>query len=134
MIRRTGAGKADRSLEAALPNRERLEERLGEIGLETDGVDLAAARRVLAGTEEGSDAQRDALSTQLMEIFRLHQSRAAFGQLYELNRRPLLQQVAARLRRYHSKADPNDVLQEVFVNIYRYPHRFNCARDDAFRV
>jgi RNA polymerase sigma factor (sigma-70 family) len=26
------------------------------------------------------------------------------------------------------------VLQEVFFNIYRYPHRFDCARDDAFRV
>jgi DNA-directed RNA polymerase specialized sigma24 family protein len=26
------------------------------------------------------------------------------------------------------------VLQEVFFNIYRYPHRFDCERDDAFRV
>ena len=39
-----------------------------------------------------------------------------------------------RLRRYASKADPRDVLQEVFFNIYRYPHRFNAERDDAFRV
>ena len=30
-----------------------------------------------------------------------------------------------RLRRYASKADPRDVLQEVFFNVYRYPHRFN---------
>ena len=28
----------------------------------------------------------------------------------------------------------NDILQEVFVNVYRYPHRFNCEREDAFRV
>jgi RNA polymerase sigma factor (sigma-70 family) len=26
------------------------------------------------------------------------------------------------------------VLQEVFFNIYRYPHRFNAEREDAFRV
>jgi DNA-directed RNA polymerase specialized sigma24 family protein len=37
---------------------------------------------------------------------------------------PLRQQVA----------DPRDVLQEVFFNVYRYPHRFNSEREDAFRV
>jgi RNA polymerase sigma-70 factor (ECF subfamily) len=42
--------------------------------------------------------------------------------------------VASRLRRYRCRADALDVLQEVFFNIYRYPHRFNCERDDAFRV
>jgi RNA polymerase sigma factor (sigma-70 family) len=26
------------------------------------------------------------------------------------------------------------VLQEVFFNVYRYPHRFDCSREDAFRV
>jgi RNA polymerase sigma-70 factor (ECF subfamily) len=69
-----------------------------------------------------------------MEIFRVHQSRGAFGLLYELNRQHLYMHVASRLRRYQSKADANDVLQEVFVNVYRYPHRFDAARDDAFRV
>ena len=69
-----------------------------------------------------------------MELFRVHQSRAAFGLLYELNAQHLLIQVASRLRRYQSKADPGDVLQEVFVNVYRYPHRFDATRDDAFRV
>jgi RNA polymerase sigma-70 factor (ECF subfamily) len=77
---------------------------------------------------------RDALSTRLMEVFRLERSKNCFGLLYELNSGHLLTQVAGRLRRYASKADPNDVLQEVFFNVYRYPHRFNCAREDAFRV
>jgi hypothetical protein len=48
--------------------------------------------------------------------FRLQQGRAAFGLLYELNSQHLLIQVAGRLRRYGSKADPRDVLQEVFFN------------------
>jgi RNA polymerase sigma-70 factor (ECF subfamily) len=69
-----------------------------------------------------------------MEAFRLGSGRGAFGLLYELNCDHLLVQVASRLRRYASKADPRDVLQEVFFNIYRYPHRFNAERDDAFRV
>jgi RNA polymerase sigma-70 factor (ECF subfamily) len=80
------------------------------------------------------ESLRDALSTRLMEFFRVTQSRAAFGLLYELNSNHLLLQVANCLRRYGSKADPRDVLQEVFFNVYRYPHRFDASRDDAFRV
>jgi RNA polymerase sigma factor (sigma-70 family) len=74
------------------------------------------------------------LSTRLMEAFRQSRGRGCFGLLYELNSQHLLVQVAGRLRRYASKADPRDVLQEVFFNIYRYPHRFNSEREDAFRV
>jgi RNA polymerase sigma factor (sigma-70 family) len=77
---------------------------------------------------------RDAVSTRLMECFRTTTSRGCFGLLYELNSAHLLTQVAGCLRRYGSKADPRDVLQEVFFNIYRYPHRFNAEREDAFRV
>jgi DNA-directed RNA polymerase specialized sigma24 family protein len=69
-----------------------------------------------------------------MELFRQGTGRGTFGLLYELNCQHLLVQVAGRLRRYASKADPRDVLQEVFFNIYRYPHRFNSEREDAFRV
>ena len=115
-------------------DRELVREKLGEVGREIEGVDVGALESVLDDPERSPDSVRDALSTRLMELFRLHSSRACFGLLYELNSQHLLQQVASRLRRYQSKADPGDVLQEVFVNIYRYPHRFNCAREDAFRV
>jgi RNA polymerase sigma factor (sigma-70 family) len=69
-----------------------------------------------------------------MEAFRQQTGRGTFGLLYELNQQHLLLQVAARLRRFSSRSDPRDVLQEVFFNIYRYPHRFNSEREDAFRV
>ena len=82
----------------------------------------------------GPESIRDAVSTRVMECFRLTQSRGAFGLLYELNGPHLLVQVSARLRRYGSHADPGDVLQEVFFNVYRYPHRFDASREDAFRV
>ena len=118
---------------------DRLRLRLEEISSEirTPKVPKGELERILALLDEGSrtpEAIRDAVSTRLMEVFRLTTSRGCFGLLYELNSQHLLVQVAGRLRRYSSKADPLDVLQEVFFNIYRYPHRFNAAREDAFRV
>ena len=92
-------------------------ERLREVGRENEEVELEPLIEVLEDGERTYESKRDGLATRLMEIFRLHRSRAAFGLLYELNRHHLLQQVAGRLRRYQSKADPADVLQEVFVNI-----------------
>lgn len=89
---------------------------------------------LLEDEARAADSLRDALSTRFMEEFRQTGSRTCFGLLYELNCHHLLVQVASRLRRYSSKADPRDVLQEVFFNVYRYPHRFNCEREDAFRV
>ena len=81
-----------------------------------------------------AESVRDAVSTRLMEAFRLQAGRGCFGLLYELNCAHLLVRVSSCLRRYGSRTDPRDVLQEVFFNVYRYPHRFNCERDDAFRV
>jgi RNA polymerase sigma-70 factor (ECF subfamily) len=104
---------------------------------EVMAADLEPLFAILNGTdgkERTQDQVRDALSTQIMELFRLHQARSCFGLLYELNGHHLVQQVAARLRRYQSRADARDVLQEVFFNVHRYPHRFNAEREDAFRV
>jgi RNA polymerase sigma factor (sigma-70 family) len=111
-----------------------LRERLLEVEGEIEKEDAAPLFALLEQGERSSDSLRDALSTRLMEVFRLHRSRASFGLLYELNHQQLLPQVASRLRRYASKADARDVLQEVFFNVYRYPHRFDCEREDAFRV
>jgi RNA polymerase sigma factor (sigma-70 family) len=89
---------------------------------------------ILDETERSVESIRDAISTRLMEVFKADRSRGCFGLLYELNGSHLLTQVSSRLRRYASRADGRDVLQEVFFNVYRYPHRFNSAREDAFRV
>jgi RNA polymerase sigma-70 factor (ECF subfamily) len=112
---------------------EALGERLHELEREGD-EEIASLRAILDDASLAGEARRDVLSTRLMDVFRRQRSRAAFGLLYELNRDHLLLQVAGRLRRYQSKADANDVLQEVFVNIYRYPDRFDSARGDAFRL
>ena len=111
-----------------------LRSRVQDLGSEIAPEELALIVSLLDGSGRALEALRDAVSTRLMESFRKNGARGSFGLLYELNSQHLLVQVAGRLRRYASKADPHDVLQEVFFNIYRYPHRFNAERDDAFRV
>ena len=76
---------------------------------------------------------RDVLSTRLMECYRVTGSSAAFGLLYELNHRSFLAAISSRLRKFYFALDPQDVLQEVFFNIYRYPHKFQADKEKAFR-
>src|SRR5207244_3086683 len=115
-------------------SRARLRVRIADLGSEVAASEWTRLAALMNDEARDGEMLRDALSTRLMELFRLNTSRAVFGLLYELNSQHLLIQVAGRLRRYASKADPRDVLQEVFFNIYRYPNRFNPERDDAFRV
>lgn len=119
---------------AAADRLERIRPQLDELAGEVAEFDLAGASAILDAEEKSPETRRDLLSTRLMEVFRLTGSRTAFSCLYELNASHLYQQVVSRLRRYRARADALDVLQEVFFNVYRYPHRFNCERDDAFRV
>lgn len=113
---------------------QRLRERLRLMKAELGSEELAHMEAILGETERSIESIRDAISTRLMEVFKVDRDRGCFGLLYELNGSHLLTQVASRLRRYSSRADARDVLQEVYFNVYRYPHRFNSAREDAFRV
>jgi len=75
----------------------------------------------------------DWLSTCLMEAYKNTGESAVFALLFEINHPVFLIAVQSQLRRSHHKVDPQDVLQDVFLNIYRYPHRFLSDRADAFR-
>jgi RNA polymerase sigma-70 factor (ECF subfamily) len=75
----------------------------------------------------------DWVSTCLMDAFKDTGDAAVFGLLFELNRGSFLQAIQSSLRRAYHHVDPQDVLQEVFLNIYRYPHRFHADKADAFR-
>ncbi len=114
--------------------RARSRARLADLSSELAREEYARCLAILADPERDPENLRDALSTRLMESFRTQSGRGTFGLLYELNADHILHQVAGRLRRFASRSDPRDVLQEVFFNIYRYPHRFNAEREDAFRV
>lgn len=75
----------------------------------------------------------DWLSTCLMDAYKNTGDPAVFALLFEINRPVFLIAIQAQLRRAYQQVDPQDVLQEVFLNIYRYPHRFLSDRGDAFR-
>ncbi|MFT4840749.1 MAG: RNA polymerase sigma factor (sigma-70 family) [Planctomycetota bacterium] len=75
----------------------------------------------------------DWVSTSLMDCFKDSGNSAAFALLFELNRASFLYAIQGNLRRSYHHVDPQDVLQEVFLNIYRYPHRFLADKSDAFR-
>lgn len=93
----------------------------------------AAAQRGEAPDRADIEAYRDRLSTRLMDCYRASQSQEAFSLLYELNYRLFTNVITARLRRFYFQLDVQDVLQEVFFNIYRYPHKFHADKDQAFR-
>ncbi|MCA8948874.1 MAG: RNA polymerase sigma factor [Planctomycetes bacterium] len=75
----------------------------------------------------------DWVSTSLMDCYKNTGEPEVFALLFELNRASFLQAIQTKLRRSFHHIDAHDVLQEVFLNIYRYPHRFHPDRADAFR-
>ena len=121
-------------LESTQDERAFLRGRLADLAGEVERADLVGLVEIVDDKGRSLDEVRSHLSTQLMEQFRRTCARGCFGLLYELNRTHLLGQVVQRLRRYQSRADANDLLQEVFFNIYRYPRRFDSSKPDAFRI
>ncbi len=77
--------------------------------------------------------RQDWISTSLMNCFKNTADSQVFALLFELNRAAFLQAIQGKLRRCGMRVDAHDVLQEVFLNIYRYPHRFLAERADSFR-
>ena len=119
-----------------------LAERLGELWEQTGDDGLG---RVVAGLslDESPEAPRledlppqehfDWINTALMQCFQRTGDSQVFALLYELNEASFGQAIRSRVRRTFTRVDERDVLQEVFLNIYRYPHRFVAERADAFR-
>ncbi|MFO0981042.1 MAG: RNA polymerase sigma factor [Planctomycetota bacterium] len=122
----------DRSAEEAsakLLAHDRLEARVQRIyGLTGD----RKLRRVFALYGERK-ATLEAVSSSLMDNFRQYGNLEAYSLIYELNYRQFLLLIFKRLRNYHHVLDAKDVLQDVFVSIYRYPHKFRDEKDNSFR-
>lgn len=99
---------------------------------ETEGCDTGIGD---AGAMADLDAatRLDWTSTALMNCYKNTGDSQVFATLYELNEVPFMQAIQGKVRRSGSMVDPHDVLQEVFLNIYRYPHRFVAEKADSFR-
>ena len=97
--------------------------------------EIARATRhpLLVRTVAGDSCELQALNNALMDTFREFEDVAAFSLLYELNVVKFSAQAARRLRQFGSRSDPSDVLQEVFVAIFKYPSKFRPDKPNAFR-
>lgn len=87
-----------------------------------DGASMATA-----------EERRDWVDTCLMNAFRNGRDSEVFALLFERNHAEFLRWIKLRLRG-HRRIDPSDVLQQVFLNICRYPDRFVADRASAFRI
>ncbi|MFO1052955.1 MAG: sigma-70 family RNA polymerase sigma factor [Planctomycetota bacterium] len=85
---------------------------------------------------ESGDAQlrADALATQLMDLFRRTGDREVFDVLARLVRGGIESRVRSRVRFLSVPVDPEEVVQDALVNVFRYPDRFVAARAGAFRA
>lgn len=118
-------------------DRDALRERLGELWEQTGHAAIGRLAHDEApqdgATIETPQDYVDWVSTSLMDCYKDSRDAGAFALLFELNRGTFLHAIQCNLRRSHHRVDPHDVLQEVFLNIYRYPNRFLADRADAFR-
>jgi RNA polymerase sigma factor (sigma-70 family) len=91
-----------------------------------------------AGVACAAGADEDQLATLLMDCFRRGGSREAFEWLARIAYPGLLRRARLRLRACDCGAvgrlDAHEVVQDTFVNVYRYPDRFDATRAIAFRI
>lgn len=87
----------------------------------------------IPGVSADDRVQRDsALATALMDLFRCTGDREVFDCLVRWATPLMFGRVRSRLRACGSSCDAHEILQDAFVNIYRYPDRFRAARPGAF--
>ncbi len=97
-------------------------------GLQHRQVDLAR------GAEESFDDFENRIGTSLMSLWRDTRRSDCFEALYAFSRAAVLQWIRALLNRGLSHLDPAELLQDTFVNVYRYPSAFREEHVGSFRV
>ncbi len=86
------------------------------------------------GIERGSAQADDALATLVMGVYRATRDPEAFEALVGLRRDFLLRRIRFRMHQLGASLDADEVFQDVLVNVYRYPDRFDASRPGAFRA
>jgi RNA polymerase sigma factor (sigma-70 family) len=83
---------------------------------------------------EGLDAFRDRVDTALMALWRDTRDEAAFDALYSHARERVLVWLRWLARGEPVRVDPSELLQDTFVNVYRYGAAFRDDSSVSFRV
>lgn len=74
------------------------------------------------------------IGTELMALYRDSRGAEVFEALYAFSRGAVLQWIRGLLHRGLSHLDPMELLQDTFVNVYRYPGAFRDDHSGSFRV
>lgn len=73
------------------------------------------------------------INNALMEVYRDKASSEAFSLIYELNYKNFFLVIFNKIKNYPNLLDPKDILQDVFLSIFRYPNKFRSENENAFR-
>jgi RNA polymerase sigma factor (sigma-70 family) len=76
----------------------------------------------------------DSVATQLMARFRDSGTQDDFEALYSYTQRDVLVWLYSLLRQGSAQLDAHELLQDTFVNVFRYPHAFREDGPASFRV
>ncbi len=80
------------------------------------------------------DDTPDRVATLTMDLFRRARTDEVFDCLIRLTSAQLSTRVRSRLRYMGAFMDAEEILQDVIINIFRYPDRFDATRAGAFRA
>ena len=86
------------------------------------------------GEEESRDDFENRVGTRLMSLYRDTRSPDAFEALYAFARPSVQLWIRGLLSRGRSHLDAAELLQDTFVNVYRYPSAFRDDHVGSFRV
>jgi RNA polymerase sigma factor (sigma-70 family) len=87
-----------------------------------------------ATSEDAGELFESRLETELMALFRDEGDDAAFQALYDYTRGRMLIWIAGLLGSRRAAPDPLEILQDTYVNIYRYARSFRNEDPRSFRV
>lgn len=87
-----------------------------------------------AGAEEDSGTHRARLETALLALFRDERQAADFEALHGFTAARLVASISRELRGGATRLDPVDLMQDVFINVYRYAGSFRDERPHSFQV
>jgi RNA polymerase sigma factor (sigma-70 family) len=108
---------------------ERLHEQLKNLQTRTKDPML----RGILKRMKSEDVPLDEVNNCLMANFRDHSLVDAYSLLYELNHKQFILIIFNKIKYYCHLLDPKDILQDVFLSIYRYPSKFREDKPHAFR-
>ncbi len=100
-----------------------ISEQLNERGVPVESMD-----------GETQEALENRLGTQLMALYRDTRSERSFEALYAVSETSVLRWIRRLLSRGNAHLDPVEMLQDTFVNVFRYPKSFRDDHVGSYRV